>query len=871
MPRFRDIPISQKVLVIVLVTTAAALALSGTAIVVVDSLLFRSAMERDLSALSRIVADNSTAALSFDDPRVAAETLAALRARPHMRAACIYTETGDLFARYPQSGAASECPKPQGADGVRIERGEFVSSRAIMLEQHRLGTLMLRYDMGEARDRMMLYGQTVLAILLASSLFALLLSSRLRSLIVTPVARLARAAAAVSQTGDYGLRVQKDSADELGVLVDAFNQMLARIQSRDEEVKSARNLLQTTLTSIGDAVLSADVNGRVVFANPVACTLLRREERDIVGRELEDVFRIGGEPGALVGGVLHTGSAAPIVQQATLAAGDGAEIPIELSVSAMRQDGHAIGVVLVFRDIGERLRAHRDTAYLAAIVESSEDAILGQSADGTIQTWNPGAERLYGYKAEEMIGHSVRELIPEDRRHEESSILEQLREGRVVHFETLRQRKDGSQVDVSLIVSPMRDRSGRITGASHIARDITAQKKYAEEMRQTQKLESLGVLAGGIAHDFNNLLTGILGNASLAIEELPAFSAARQPLAAAIQASERAAQLARQMLAYSGKGHFVLERVDLSARVRDIVPLLKAAVPPTVQIQLELGNDLPGIEADPAQLQQLIMNIIINGAEAVPDGHPGTVTVRTRQQELANPTPAFGGAVGPSTELKPGTYVAFEVADTGLGMDEQTKARIFDPFFTTKFTGRGLGLAAVLGIVRGHHGSIDISSELGKGTTFRVLFPAVAAASEQESRSDAPDVADLRGSGTILVVDDEPVVRRMAVQALERFGYTVLAAEDGARGLEVFQREAATIRCVLLDLTMPVMSGEETLAQMKRLRPEVPVILSSGFNEAQAVRKFQGRMLAGFLQKPYKAAELLSKVRNVLALARSAH
>ncbi len=464
------------------------------------------------------------------------------------------------------------------------------------------------------------------------------------------------------------------------------------------------------------------------------------------------------------------------------------------------------------------------------------------------------------------------ELLSPDRQHEESGILQRMNSGEpVLHFETVRVHKDGTPVDVSLTISPIRDRSGQIVGISHVARDITDQKRTAEQLRQTQKLESLGVLAGGIAHDFNNLLTGILGNASIALEDLPEGANAKESMEAVISASERAAELARQMLAYSGKGHFVLEQINLSQKVREIIPLIKAAIPATVELRLNLQEPLPFVEADAAQMQQLIMNVIINGAEAVPEGTPGTLTITTRDQEVEAAYLRSHRGTGTS-ELTPGPHVLFEVRDTGTGMDEATIARIFDPFFTTKFTGRGLGLAAVLGIVRGHRGSIEVSSTLGQGTVFRFLFPAAGTVREKTTPAGQPQSVGLRGSGIVLVVDDEQIVRNMAKQALERYGYSVLLAEDGARGLDIFRRDADQIRCVVLDLTMPVMSGEETLARMQAVRADIPVILSSGFNELQAVQRFEGKGLAGFLQKPYKAMTLVQSVNQVIAqsTARSA-
>jgi len=322
-------------------------------------------------------------------------------------------------------------------------------------------------------------------------------------------------------------------------------------------------------------------------------------------------------------------------------------------------------------------RAYEASHLLASIVESSDDAIIGQSLNGIIRTWNAGAERLYGYKAEEILGHNISELMPPDRLDEESGMLEKLRNGeRVDHFETVRLGHDGGLVEVSLTISPIRDERGDVIGTSQVARGITEQKRNAELMRQTQKLESLGILAGGIAHDFNNLLVGILGNASLALDLLPPQSLVKTLLQEVVAAGEKAAALTRQMLAYSGRGHFVLNRIDLSTYVQEAIPLIQASVPRTVELRLDLAEDLPAIEADTTQMQQIVMNLVINGAEAIPEGRCGAVTIATRRQEVDEQY--IGAQEGAVTgELRPGTYVVLEVHDNGCGMDDATKARIF--------------------------------------------------------------------------------------------------------------------------------------------------------------------------------------------------
>ena len=393
-------------------------------------------------------------------------------------------------------------------------------------------------------------------------------------------------------------------------------------------------------------------------------------------------------------------------------------------------------------------------------------------------------------------------------------------------------------------------------------RDYLAERARSDEkMLQKQKLESLGILAGGVAHDFNNLLTGILGNASLALDTVPPNSPAVRMLHDVVEASERAAHLTKQLLAYAGKGRFFVQSVDLSEIVREISHLIKSSIPKNAQVRLDLADQLPCIEADASQLQQLVMNLVINGAEAIPEGQAGSVLVTTRTQHVDENYLTQLSATG---EIAVGEYVTLEVHDTGTGMDEETLRRIFDPFFTTKFAGRGLGLAATQGIVRGHKGLLKVYTTPGHGSTFKVLFPAATEA-RQAIRVAPP--APLKVSsrrGTVLVIDDEEVVRRSAKASLERGGYDTVLAENGVEGIQVFTALAGKISLVLLDLTMPGPGGEEVLRQLQMINPATRVILSSGYNEVEVIQRFTGKGLAGFLQKPYTAAALVDKVNGVL-------
>jgi PAS domain S-box-containing protein len=406
---------------------------------------------------------------------------------------------------------------------------------------------------------------------------------------------------------------------------------------------------------------------------------------------------------------------------------------------------------------------------------------------------------------------------------------------------------------------PLREPGGMVMKWLGTCTDIDEQKRSGEAMRETQKLESIGLLAGGVAHDFNNLLTGILGNTSLVLEELPQSSRLRPLLENVLLASERAADLTRQLLAYSGKGRFYVQSTDISELVREISSLIQSSIPKKVELRLELEPDLPTVEVDATQIQQLVMNLVLNGAEAIGEDKVGQVLVSTMLRHVDERFIA-GNHFAVDT-VAPGDYIAVQVRDNGSGMDPAIRPHIFDPFFTTKFTGRGLGLAAALGIVRGHHGAIRIETELGKGTMFEVLLPAGAA--REPKGADEPATAELYGAGSVLVIDDEEVVRKTAAAALKRYGYTVQLAGNGRDGVRLFRENARHISVVLLDMMMPVMGGEEALDEIRAIDPQVPVIGSSGYSESVAQERFGGKGLTAFLQKPYSAAALAERVKQV--------
>lgn len=506
---------------------------------------------------------------------------------------------------------------------------------------------------------------------------------------------------------------------------------------------------------------------------------------------------------------------------------------------------------------------------LQNVIENMPVLMSALDADGKIIAWNKECERVTGYTADgatedpELLAHLYPEASHGEQHGGDSDLHDYVNTER-----TLITRNGGERTIAWSNVSSAIPIPG--WASWHIGIDVTDRKRadrerqeMHEQLLQIQKLESLGLLAGGIAHDFNNLLTAILGNASLAKESLSTPDLALTAMDSVVQASQRAALLTEQLLAYTGRGTIEPQPIDLSAHVREIGNLLEAAIPKKVSIRFELAEDLPAVNADPAQLQQLIMNLVINGAEAAND-RPGTVCVRTGIQDIDRD---FAKSLHAGGVIEPGTYIFLEVQDDGHGMDDQILARIFDPFFSTKFTGRGLGLAAALGIVRSHGGSMRVESTQGAGSVFKIFLPASIKAAKRPTK---PAENDLQGHGLILVVDDEPMIRQLTTRALTELGYDVVTACDGLDAIEIFTAQGADIHCVLLDMTMPKLGGDETCRALLALRPDAIVILTSGYDESASIQRLKDLGAAGFLKKPYTVVDLGATIKKVLEASREA-
>ncbi len=502
------------------------------------------------------------------------------------------------------------------------------------------------------------------------------------------------------------------------------------------------------------------------------------------------------------------------------------------------------------RETNRKLKEALDVT--RAITEHAAEALFMMDREGRITYANPAAERMLGFRPDELSGLVLHDALHSRRPDgspypaSECPLRQSLETGiTLTGQEEVFLRKDGSAVEVSCSNAPIVE-DGEVVAAVLAAHDISERKRSEERLRQSQKLESVGLLAGGVAHDFNNILTGIIGTASLIEEDAATPPDIIEQVRFILSGAEKAADLTRQLLAYSGKGRFIISNVDLSAMVREMNGLIRLSLTKNISVGMELEEGIPPVAADPGQMQQVLMNLVINAGEAIGEEAGGAVSIRTGLDCIGT---AFTDSAG--TEVAPGDYAFLEVSDTGCGMDEQTAGRIFEPFFTTKFTGRGLGLAAVSGILRSQKGAILVSSTPGQGSTFRALFPAAVA-----GRS-APEP----GRPAILVVDDQECVRKFLCHALERQGYAAIPAVDGAEALARFEEQSARIAVSVIDLTMPVMGGKELVAEVKRRQPGARIVLISANNDSDARDLCSVYPGMAFIQKPFSAQTLIQNVK----------
>jgi len=529
------------------------------------------------------------------------------------------------------------------------------------------------------------------------------------------------------------------------------------------------------------------------------------------------------------------------------------------SAPIARQAGEIQQVIIGYRDITERKQSEEARTRLVSIVESSEDAIIGKDMDGIVTSWNQGAEKIFGYKAEEMVGRSIMVLLPPDRAEEESDIMARIGRGeRVEHIETVRKKKNGQLIQISLRVSPIRNAAHEIVGASKIARDITATKLMERQLRQSQKMEAIGQLTGGIAHDFNNLLAVAIGNLGLLERLVAGNEAALMRVRTALRAAGRGADLTRRLLAFSSKETLNPTPILIEDSIHNVIELAARALGPEIKVSKVLDPSVSAVYADAAGLESALLNLVVNARDAMPKG--GTLTIHTQLNNLDESYPPVQAG-----DMKAGGYGCVTVTDTGVGMSQETLEHAFEPFFTTKprDKGTGLGLAMVYGFAKQSGGTVRLYSEQGIGTTVCIYLP-LAGQSGEPAAEPVRIPFSARPAGKILVVDDEPDLLELASTHLTEMGFTVLQAEDSASALKAF-KQSGDIDLMVTDVIMPGgMNGVELAKKVRQLSPRTRVIFSSGF-PADALAERSGTTVDGpLLHKPYQRAELASMVLRIM-------
>jgi PAS domain S-box-containing protein len=671
------------------------------------------------------------------------------------------------------------------------------------------------------------------------------------------------------------VRLRKDGKIvQIEITVSPIRDALERIVGastigRDISVRKAaeKHLVQMEaryrglLEAAPDAMVVVNQAGEIVLLNLQAEKRFGYRRDELIGQRVKNIIPEGFAE-RLIADALRSAEDALAQQigtgiELTGRRKDGSEFPIELMLSPL--DGvDGILVTAAIRDITERKRRAHDMSCVAAVVESSHDAIISLTPEGIVLSWNHGAERIYGYSAAETVGRSILFISPPDRTIETLTLLKGVERGETVEpFETVRLKKDGTRIHVSLTLSPIENSDGQVVGVSAVARDVTESKNLEAMLRQAQKMEAVGQLAGGVAHDFNNLLGVILGYTGLLLDRPGLDDLQRKSIEEIQKAGDRAALLTRQLLAFSRKQVLQPKVLDLNTVVAGAEKLLQRLIGEDIELLVVLNPALGRIEADAGQLEQIIMNLAVNARDAMPPG--GKLTIETSNVEIDEDY----AAQHPSTRT--GSHVMLSVSDTGCGMDAKTKAHIFEPFFTTKEFGKGtgLGLSTVYGIVKQSGGSVWVYSEVGIGTTFKIYLPCVSPALEIAAPSDKSEKI-AGGSQTILIVEDEAALLEVTHRSLKAVGYAILAAQSPAEAIRISESHQGPIHLMVTDVIMPGMSGAQLASRLSVPRPEMKVLYVSGYTDDTIVRHGVLEPGLAFLQKPFSPKTLARKVDEIL-------
>lgn len=796
--------IRDKLTVVVMVTTSAALLLAVVAMGVFDMLNYRNQLRKDAVAVAGIVANNCTAALSFNDARAAQEILNALKADRHLGSAAIWDSAGEQLAYYLRPGWAGLATPGPRANQVEFTAQAIEVMQPVVLNGERLGTVTLQMDSSQFYERLWRGVFTGLVVLLVAAGTGYLLTMRLQKSITAPIQLLAGASSKVATEKNYSIRVDKLANDELGRLVDDFNHMLAQIESRDNALREAHAELERRVAERTRELFGANQQLHLEVNNHKQA----REESDALRNRLQGAYE------------------------------------------NLKQEAAERAV------IQERLKSSEEQFSKAFSASPVALAILTRRSQGFVDV-NDRFEQLVGREKHTFLRTDLFSLslwaVPETRTRIEQLLArgEPLR-----NWECQIKGPDGKPRHALLSAEAFQ--LGDEPCVLLMTEDVSDRVNLEGQLRQAQKMDAIGQLAAGVAHDFNNLLTVIQGYTQLLLAVSPADNPGREALEKIIGATQRAAGLTSQLLTFSRKQVAQPKAVDLNKVMSNVTSMLRPLLGENIRLNLRPAPVLPAIMADAAMLEQVLVNLAVNARDAMPKG--GDLIVSTFKTEIDE------SYVKCRAQAHAGQFVCLQVSDTGSGMDAATMERIFEPFFTTKGVGKGtgLGLATVYGIVKQHRGWVEVASQIGVGTTFKVFLPAVQSTVNHTDFITNVDV--IRGGAeTILVVEDEPSLRELVTKVLRNYGYQVLEAAHGKEALRVWRESSTKPALLLTDMMMPEgMTGWELAEQIRSETPEVKVLFTSGYSPEIFGGEVQLDERANFLPKPYHPRILARTVRQCL-------
>lgn len=796
--------IRAKLMLIVMTTTAVVLCLALMTRVVIEQMNFRERMRQDTMTSAEIVGNSSTAALSFNDAQAAEEILAALSADPNFRAAALYDQSGKLFAQYLRPGRTNGLPAAHAGDSVIFKADYIEASTPIKLNGRRLGTVLLQMDLGELRERLRREVMMSVLVLLGALGSGYLLATWLQRLISQPILELSQASRHVAADKDYSVRVARRSNDEIGQLVDGFNEMLAQIETREQALQEAHAELEVRVGNRTRELFEANRSLRLeVDAHKRA-----RMESEALWKQLQSAYQ-----GLQREAVERTQMEKALRSSEERFSKAFRANPVPLAILS-RNTG-------VFVDVNDRF---------AELAGAGREAIIGSSMF-SLSLWSESETRA---RIEQFLADG-----------------EPLRDWQCLIGGVVKTKRTGLLSAESFVL-------GDEPCVLLITEDISERANLEGQLRQAQKMEAIGQLAAGVAHDFNNLLTVVQGYTQLLQMTLPPDSNGQEAAEKILGAIQRAAQLTSQLLTFSRKQVAQPKSVDLNKVVSNVTGMLHPLLGEGVRLNLRPAPKLPGILADAAMLEQVLVNLAVNARDAMNRG--GDLIISTFACEIDE------SYVQHRPQASPGRFVCLQVTDSGCGMDAVTMERIFEPFFTTKEVGKGtgLGLATVYGIVKQHRGWVEVASQPGVGTTFKVFLPAVQA--KADSAEMISNEAPVRGGKeTVFVVEDEPSLRELVLKVLRNYGYTVIEASHGKEAIAMWRKVEQKPALLLTDMLMPGgMTGWELAETIRGDTPELKVVFMSGYSPEIFGGEVKLDEQSNFLPKPFHPRILAQTVRNCL-------